>query len=57
MSALDRLKLLGDRADALTKWQAEAELRTKAEQRNEKRDHHRERAATGTCCHHGGGSE
>jgi hypothetical protein len=48
MSALDRLKLLGDRADPLTRWQAEAELRTEAEQRqrrSEERERHRERAA------------
>ena len=38
MSALDRLKLLGDRADPLTRWQAEAELRIEAER-------HREHAA------------
>jgi hypothetical protein len=48
MSALDRLKLLGERADPLTRWQAEAELRTEAEQRqrrNEERERSRERAA------------
>jgi hypothetical protein len=44
MSALDRLKLLGDRADPLTRWQAEAELQTEAEQRQQ-RSKDRERSA------------
>jgi hypothetical protein len=33
MSALDRLKLLGDRADPLTRWQAEAEVKAETEAR------------------------
>lgn|SRR5262249_3573151 len=48
MSALDRLKLLGDRADPLTGWQAEAELRAEAKQRqrlSEERERRHERAA------------
>jgi seryl-tRNA synthetase len=48
MSALDRLKLLGDRADPLTRWQAEAELRAEAKQRqrlSEERERRHERAA------------
>jgi predicted RNase H-like nuclease (RuvC/YqgF family) len=33
MSALDRLKLLGDGADPLTRWQAEAEVKAETEAR------------------------
>ena len=40
MSALDRLKLLGDRADPLTRWQAEAELRIEAEDERERQREH-----------------
>jgi hypothetical protein len=34
MSALDRLRLLGDRADPLTRWQAEAELKEQGQRRS-----------------------
>src|SRR5262245_30698123 len=34
MSALNRLKLLGDRADPLTRWQAEAELQEQRQRRS-----------------------
>jgi hypothetical protein len=47
MSARDRLTLLGDRADPLTRWQAEAEMRAEAEAREreaEERERRRERA-------------
>ena len=50
MSALDRLKLLGDRADPLTRWQAEAELRIEAKTQAQRRT----RAPPRTC---GGGRE
>ena len=47
MSALDRLKLLGDRADPATRWQAEAEMQAEAERERqaEERERHREHAA------------
>jgi len=43
-SALNRLKLLGDRADELTKWQADAELREQARARADQERRERVRA-------------
>jgi len=52
-SALNRLKLLGDRADQLTRWQADAELQERARARCDAERKERERTGIQTNPAHG----